>query len=192
MELSDMDTAKLITLAKKIHKLVEPYVKKGVEVEKKDICDVLNNVVVSLKKFKPKKKEGPKRAKSAYFFFLEVSRLAVKTENPGLKLGEQMKIIGSKWRELPESEKDIYIKLSDADKERYNEEIKSFMPEVPDYSDIIQSINRGELDIAEVDILNEKTLSAVCKHFKIKFKKIEKKIQVIKDIISNNRDECVE
>ena len=129
MELATLDISKVINIAKKIHKLVDPYVKKGSELNPQfheAIRNDFNNVLIALNKFKPKKKGGPKRAKSAYFFFLEVTRRSVKTENPGLSFGEQMKIIGSKWRELPDYEKAIYTELAEADKKRYAEEVSMF------------------------------------------------------------------
>ena len=189
MELATMDTKKLINLAKKIHKLVEPYVKKGAQENPEfheAISNDMNNVVIALKKFKPKKKEGPKRAKTAYFFFLEVTRQSVKAENPDLAIGEQMKLVGSKWRELPDYEKVIYTDLAEADKKRYDEEVRSTMPEPPDYSETIEQIKSGEMGLSEVDILNKETMSAICKHFNIKFKNQEKKVQAIKDLIGKS------
>mgnify|MGYP002883919075 CR=1 FL=1 len=193
MELTTMETSKLTALAKKIHKLVDPYVKKGIEVDHDEIVNDLNNVLIALKRFKGKKKEkdpnAPKRAKTAYFFFMEEIRESVKSENPGMKLGEQMKEIGQQWRDLSESKKRKYTDLAEADKKRYAEEmgqVKTEESDGPNYSELIAKVEKGELEWDEVDEMEMVVVKELCKHFKIKSKSDAKKTQELKDLIQKN------
>ena len=69
-----------------------------------------------------KEKQGPKRAKTAYFFFIEERRPKLVKEKPELKAKEIVVILGEEWRKLKESEKKKYQDLSNKDKERFNKE----------------------------------------------------------------------
>jgi|LauGreDrversion4_2_1035121.scaffolds.fasta_scaffold55068_4 hypothetical protein len=83
---------------------------------------------------KPKKKKQagePKKAKSAYLFFCELEREKLKVEMPDLKGKDIMVELGIRWKlaqTLPEYLEDIKEKAQ-ADKERYEEEKKNYVPE---------------------------------------------------------------
>ena len=68
----------------------------------------------------------PKRCKSAYLYFCEDNRKKLKDENPDIKIGELMKKMGEKWRNISEDEKKQYIELHLKDKERYEDDIEEY------------------------------------------------------------------
>lgn len=68
------------------------------------------------------KKEGPKRALSAYMFFSKANRQKVKDENPDVTFGQIGKILGKQWQEMSEKDKAPYAKEAEADKLRYAKE----------------------------------------------------------------------
>ena len=60
------------------------------------------------------------RPKSAYFFYLDDVREQVKSENPGMGIGEMSKIMGAMWNEIKETgEAEKYTKKAADDKVRY-------------------------------------------------------------------------
>ncbi|KAG1789497.1 high mobility group box domain-containing protein [Suillus plorans] len=69
-----------------------------------------------------KAKGAPKRALSAYMFFSQDWRERIKTENPDAGFGEVGKLLGAKWKELDEEDKQPYIELAAKDKTRAEEE----------------------------------------------------------------------
>ncbi|CAJ0847953.1 2277_t:CDS:10 [Entrophospora sp. SA101] len=60
---------------------------------------------------------NPKRALSAYMFFVRENREKVKAENPGAKFGEIAKLVGEKWKAL--NDKTFYNEMAADDKKRY-------------------------------------------------------------------------
>jgi hypothetical protein len=71
-----------------------------------------------------KDKAGPKKNLSAYFFFAQDQRQAVKEENPELKtVGQVAKVLGSKWQALSAEEKETYEARAAEDKERYQRQL---------------------------------------------------------------------
>uniref|UniRef100_A0A7S2CA52 HMG box domain-containing protein n=1 Tax=Florenciella parvula TaxID=236787 RepID=A0A7S2CA52_9STRA len=91
-----------------------------------------SDVEVTPKKGKGKKGKAakdpnaPKRATTAYFFFLADTRETAKAENPGLSVTELSKVIGAKWKELTPEEKSKFEEKAKADKERYAEEVAAY------------------------------------------------------------------
>ena len=77
------------------------------------------------KKSKPKS-NSPKRARSAYIFFCQENR--DKVDNLGLKNTDILKKLGEMWHSLDEKNKKKYKKMSDNDKDRYEEEMKLYVP----------------------------------------------------------------
>jgi len=79
---------------------------------------------------KAKKTEGkrkkdpnaPKRGLSAYMFFANDNRDKVREDNPGIKFGEVGKMLGEKWKELTDKDKEPYDAKAKTDKERYERE----------------------------------------------------------------------
>ncbi|ANB14574.1 Nhp6bp [Sugiyamaella lignohabitans] len=74
-------------------------------------------------KVKRKKKDpnAPKRASSAYMFFVKANRDEVLSENPGITFGETGRALGKKWNNLSSAEKAPYEEKANEDKIRYQE-----------------------------------------------------------------------
>ncbi|WVN88918.1 non-histone chromosomal protein 6 [Cryptococcus depauperatus CBS 7841] len=67
---------------------------------------------------KDKDPNKPKRALSAYMFFVQDYRERIKTENPEASFGDVGKLLGIKWKEMSDVEKKPYNDKAKADKER--------------------------------------------------------------------------
>ncbi|EJU00226.1 Non-histone chromosomal protein 6 [Dacryopinax primogenitus] len=65
-----------------------------------------------------KDKDAPKRGLSAYLIFSNEWRDRVKAENPDASFGDVGRLLGAKWKELPDEEKKEYQRKSDEDKQR--------------------------------------------------------------------------
>ena len=65
---------------------------------------------------------APKKGLSAFMIFSNENRKNIKDDNEGITFGEIGKKIGESWKSLSEAEKIIYLKKSEADKERYQQE----------------------------------------------------------------------
>ncbi|KAI9141544.1 high mobility group box domain-containing protein, partial [Paraphysoderma sedebokerense] len=64
----------------------------------------------------------PKKARSAFTYFMSAIRSKVVEENDGASFGDIGRIVGEKWRTLPEDEKKKYEALAKNDLERYEKE----------------------------------------------------------------------
>lgn len=73
-----------------------------------------------------KDKNAPKKAISAYFFYIQERREQLKKENPKLDNKEIIVKMGAEWRELSDEQKKPYIDKAEADKKRYEEEKKEY------------------------------------------------------------------
>ncbi|KAJ2518120.1 Non-histone chromosomal protein 6 [Coemansia sp. RSA 2049] len=73
-----------------------------------------------------KNPNAPKRALSAYMFFSQANRATVREQNPTVSFGYIGKILGEQWKGLSEADKQPYVKMSDADKLRYEAEKAAF------------------------------------------------------------------
>ena len=74
---------------------------------------------VKTRTVKPKKDPlKPKRALSAYMFFVQDYRERIKEENPNASFGEVGKLLGAKWKEMSDAEKKPYEKQATEDKVR--------------------------------------------------------------------------
>jgi len=84
------------------------------------------------KKTKGKKdKNAPKKNSSAYIFFCNDKRSEVKVDHPELKNNEILKELGLLWKKFKDekpNEVKKYEKKAADDKERYQEEIKNYVP----------------------------------------------------------------
>ena len=78
------------------------------------------------KKTKSSENENkPKRATSAFMFFSQAIRPTVMKENPGASFGDIGRIIGQKWKELSEADKQPYLEKERRDKERYESDMSA-------------------------------------------------------------------
>ncbi|KAH9258190.1 hypothetical protein BASA81_003774 [Batrachochytrium salamandrivorans] len=73
---------------------------------------------------KKKDKNAPKGVKSAYTYFGDEHRPALKEQ--GITFGEVSKKLGAMWREAGEEEKAKYQALADQDKERHRKEMDEY------------------------------------------------------------------
>ncbi|KAF7307738.1 hypothetical protein MKEN_01133900 [Mycena kentingensis (nom. inval.)] len=75
---------------------------------------------------KKKDPNAPKRALSAYMFFSQDWRERIRAENPDANFGELGKLLGAKWKELDDEEKQPYNDQATKDKERAERERKEY------------------------------------------------------------------
>merc|ERR1712217_327079 len=63
-------------------------------------------------------KGEPKKPQSAYFIFVAENRAKITAENPDAKgLGDVMKLIGDKWKNMSEDDKKVFTEKEKSDKE---------------------------------------------------------------------------
>eukprot|EP00658_Telonema_sp_P-2_P018484 TRINITY_DN17253_c0_g1_i1.p2 TRINITY_DN17253_c0_g1~~TRINITY_DN17253_c0_g1_i1.p2 ORF type:complete len:113 (-),score=38.83 TRINITY_DN17253_c0_g1_i1:457-795(-) len=67
---------------------------------------------------KGKKEDKPKRALSAYMFFVKDNRVRIQGENEGCTFGEVGKFCGEAWQALSAKQKAPYEKQAEDDKKR--------------------------------------------------------------------------
>ena len=83
--------------------------------------------IANIKQKRPKKdKDAPKRPLSAYFFYIQERREALKKEKPNLDNKELIRTMGEEWNKLSDEEKKPYSKMAENDKKRYQDEIKAY------------------------------------------------------------------
>lgn len=103
-----------------------------------DLCDALIKALgersnATALHFKPTKNgkrkrkdpNDPKGAKNAYIFFTmdESVRKEISDAHPGISRTEMTKLIGQKWGNLTDAQKQPYQEMSVKDKERYDREM---------------------------------------------------------------------
>lgn len=75
---------------------------------------------------KPKKQKdpnAPKKARSAYTFFVQDKRESIKTEDPTLSFGDLSRKLGSIWSEMTDEQKAPFSKKQEEDKKRFLKEV---------------------------------------------------------------------
>jgi len=65
------------------------------------------------------KKTGPKGPRSAFMYYSQEKRAALKAEDPSLSFADLGREVGKAWNKATQSEKDKFQKLADKDKQRY-------------------------------------------------------------------------
>ncbi|KAH7314772.1 hypothetical protein KP509_21G019400 [Ceratopteris richardii] len=78
------------------------------------------------KKRRKKDPNAPKRAISSYMYFAQSEREVLKKTNPGLSFQEVGKVIGERWKKLSDAEKERYEESARQDKARYNKEMTEY------------------------------------------------------------------
>jgi len=73
-------------------------------------------------KKRTKDPNAPKRAQTAWIFYMNDKRDQVKKENPDIAFGEVAKKVSALWSAASASEKSKYEKLAEKDKARYLKE----------------------------------------------------------------------
>ena len=82
-------------------------------------------------KIKAKKDPNkPKRAKSAYLFFCEETRPGLikklRKQNGKITLADISRKLGDQWQKCNNTKREVYIELSNKDKQRYEEEMEVY------------------------------------------------------------------
>ena len=80
------------------------------------------------KKAKKAESTVPKRGRSAYIFFCGEKREEVKQKNPKISNTEILSEMGKMWKVLNDKKKKPYVEMAEADKKRYEEEMKNYVP----------------------------------------------------------------
>ncbi|KAG5370222.1 Non-histone chromosomal protein 6 [Yarrowia sp. C11] len=84
---------------------------------------------------KKKDPNAPKRALSAYMFFANDNRDAIRAENPGIAFGQVGKALGEKWKTLTDAEKIPYEEKATADKKRYQDEKEAYKANAAEFDE---------------------------------------------------------
>lgn len=80
------------------------------------------------RKRRKKDPSKPRGRLSAYMYFGQTLRPALKQQHPEAGVTDLAKMIGAKWRELSDGEKTPYQQLAEQDKERYSREMANYTP----------------------------------------------------------------
>lgn len=78
---------------------------------------------------------APKRALSAYMFFANDNRDAIRADNPGIAFGQVGKALGEKWKTLTDAEKVPYEEKATADKKRYEDEKAAYKANAAEFDE---------------------------------------------------------
>jgi structure-specific recognition protein 1 len=70
--------------------------------------------------------EKPKRPKTAFMIFAFENRAWIKQQNPGLRIIDLAKLMGTMWKEMSGEEKQPYTAKADLERERYNREMELY------------------------------------------------------------------
>ena len=69
-----------------------------------------------------KDKDAPKKAISAYFFYIKERRDSITKEQPNLNNKEIVKKMSEEWNNLSDDKKKPYVQKAEEDKKRYEKE----------------------------------------------------------------------
>merc|ERR1712059_150937 len=70
----------------------------------------------------------PKRKKTAYTFFATEIGAQLRSENPKISMAEVSKELAKRWKELDEKTRQKFEEMADADKGRYEAQMKDYVP----------------------------------------------------------------
>mmetsp|Transcript_21998 Transcript_21998/g.61225 ORF Transcript_21998/g.61225 Transcript_21998/m.61225 type:complete len:196 (-) Transcript_21998:355-942(-) len=70
----------------------------------------------------------PKRAMSAFFLYSQAYRAQVKAQNPEASFGDVARLLSQQYRAMTDKEMKKWTKKAEADKIRYQEEMKHYTP----------------------------------------------------------------
>ncbi|CAD8123629.1 unnamed protein product [Paramecium sonneborni] len=101
----------------------------------KDICNKYQSLLPQIKSIRkrpkkynkrPKDPHAPKMPQSAFIFYFKHVKDRFQQEHKGKQFQEITSMIAKKWNELSVAEQEPYVKLSEADRRRYNQEQKQY------------------------------------------------------------------
>jgi hypothetical protein len=72
--------------------------------------------------------KAPKKARSAYTYYLEEAHARIKVSNPDAPFGAVSKQISAEWKSMSDAQKHRYEELSRQDKLRFSEEKSEYVP----------------------------------------------------------------
>jgi len=101
------------------------------DVEESEVEESEEEVEVVVKRRKVKKWKDPskpKRAMSAFFLYSQVERPNVKITHPEASFGDTARILSAQYKALTEAQMKKWVKKSEQDKLRYQEEMKTYIP----------------------------------------------------------------
>ncbi|KAJ1935750.1 Non-histone chromosomal protein 6 [Linderina macrospora] len=84
--------------------------------------------------FNMKKPVFPKRPLSAYMYYALANRERIRKENPDARFGVIGKLIGATWSKLSDEDKELFIKQSKDDKERFEAEKAKYIADMDEYN----------------------------------------------------------
>eukprot|EP00759_Apiculatamorpha_spiralis_P027822 PhF_6_TR30534/c0_g1_i1/m.44787 len=72
---------------------------------------------------------APKKPLSAYLYFCEAQRHRAKADHPSASMTDLSKILGTMWKELSEESRQCYVDMAMADRQRYDLEMETYVPQ---------------------------------------------------------------
>jgi hypothetical protein len=121
------------------------------------------------------KSGGPKRAMSAYMFFVKEQRGSVKGANPGMDNRAIIRLLGQMWRDMSETGKAQYRAAAVQDKTRFENEKKTWVyTHIPNRKQK-KRVRRSQKEIADgLSLAEVKKIRASTKPVKVTKKKRKK------------------
>lgn len=105
----------------------KPYEKQAAKDKKRYVKAMASYVPPPVQKGRKKRAKkdpnAPKRACSAYMFYMQERRPQLVKRHPDWPFGQFGKVIGEEWREMSDNKKTKFEKLSQKDRARYEKEM---------------------------------------------------------------------
>ena len=91
-----------------------------------------------------KDKDAPKKAISAYFFYIKERRDSITKELPNLNNKEIVKKMSEEWNNLSDDKKKPYVQKAEEDKKRYEKEKADYDKKKQDEKPSKKANNKGK------------------------------------------------
>jgi hypothetical protein len=148
-------------------------------------------------KRKSTRAKTPQKPLSAYMSYRNANLPEVKKNNPTLSFADLSKLIADSWKELPETEKEAYIKLAEADKMRYQDELATYTPSGDEDDDDVDTVEDYDDDDMSDEIASRPTKKYANTRASPKKKAKKNKVGPKKPLnaylifVNSERDQCV-
>lgn len=73
----------------------------------------------------------PKRAMSAYTFYMQQMHAIIRAKNPGMSMTEVTRNVGQQWTAMADADKVSYVNMAQKDKARHDAEMVNYVPPPP-------------------------------------------------------------